>query len=153
MKSFPKAGTCFFRVIGVACSLFWLTSCAHKIGHSATPIECSPDMLIGEWIGFTEFDSTYYKLVLNADGTGTVYAQFSESVKLKQGIKRWRVEHQTALCDFQDIISQNAIAELRCRVNKSQLVGVVRGVRGWTEQVIFRKRSLLEQSLRNLDRP
>lgn len=130
------------------------TGCA-SIPHFPAQVHYEPDNVLGNWVGLTDWDAAYYRLILSADQSGRLVMLFGDQSVANYEIDTWRIEDGTNLvAALKPTSSPLSPSLLHCQISKNHLAGEVRraGGGGWREAVVFRREQLLLEALDRLMR-
>jgi hypothetical protein len=117
----------------------------HYQGYPPTP---SP--VNGDWIGLTEWDRAYYKLILVPAGRGVLYQEYETGRIERYEIIRWSVQERSLRCEFKSERSPHKPSDLQCENRDSHLLGTLTAVGGSTIRIVFRREKVFEESLSRL---
>jgi hypothetical protein len=139
---------CVSLVVMVFTCCLWFTSCSSvRTHHDPVPRQFEDRELAGSWIGFTDRDASWYKLVLKTEGRGLLFSRFEQGLIATNMISKWSINSQGLFCEFQHDGAATSPLSLRCDIRSNLLVAHLVGVGGWTELIMFRRSQFIEDAL------
>jgi hypothetical protein len=134
-------------VIAAAVTFGYLLTGCREIGHPGPPASYSPSQVMDNWIALSDRNDTYYLLTLKPDSSGTLALQTAAGTFSWLKVVAWNLNGYKLSVRFDPTQSENRVSQLVCFVQGDMLLSTLHGATGWTEDMIFRRASVLDQRL------
>jgi hypothetical protein len=112
--------------------------------------EISRTELVDSWIGLTEWDTGYYKLILDKDGTGFLYGLYASGNITTYKISDWSVGYRHLKCTIASDRSPSRPVRLEGEFHDSHIPATITTIGGTTTSVLFRRENRFQENLSKL---
>ena len=107
-------------------------------------------VLVDDWFGFNTDGSTYYCLRLHGDNTGLLLTLLSDQTVHSNEIAKWRIDGGTLCCSFRNKGEDIKVARLDCAIRANQLLGTLKGIGGWEDEIYLSRSSAIVNGMLRL---